>query len=762
MKRPSKRFKALLGVGIILLLTFTLTDSAAAEAPPKHPSGKVPIVKKQVVETYGKLPLSFEANRGQTDAQVKFLSRGPGYTLFLTPGEAVLAVRKGHGKPSKRLHKAAVTPDHPPETTTTVLRMQLVGANPAPRIVGLDALPGKSNYFIGNDPQKWQTNVPHYARIAYEGVYPGIDLVYHGLQRQLEYDLIVAPGADPKAIALSFQGADRVQIDAKGDLVLHTPGGLIRQNKPLVYQEVDGDRQELRGGYVLNNKNRVGFDIAAYDASKPLVIDPVLSYSTYLGGSGNEWGLDIDVDNQRNIYVTGETGSDDFPPGNEGEGSFDGDLTTFVTKLNGEGSALLYTTYLGATGGGADPSIAVDASGNAYVSGFADASTAFPITSNAFQQNFSGGGWDAFVAKLDQSGALDYATYLGGSGGDGAYGIAVDAVGDAYVSGWTESFDFPTTSEAFEPKPFGSRGAFVAKLDAEASGDQSLIYSTYLGGTGDAAGDIAVDVTGSAYVIGSTDIASFPTTVNAFQQEFGDKFDVFVVKLTPAGDDVVYSTFLGGDRSEFDGDIAANCDTESGCTAYVTGFTQSANFPTTEGALQEALAGKNCSNCPSDAFVTKLNAAGNALVYSTYLGGREGDTGYGIAIDSDGNAYVTGSTQSSRDFPSKNPFQRRFGGGPNDAFVAKLNDAGNALVYSSYLGGRGSEVGLGVAVDSAGDAYVTGSTNSTNFPTENAFQDTFGGSADALVTKVSGEGDSGGGGGGGGPNCEKKPDHPKC
>jgi hypothetical protein len=744
MKRPSKRFKALLGGGIILLLTFTLTDSAAAEAPPKHPSGKVPKVKKQVVETYGKLPLSFEPNQGQTNAQVKFLSRGRGYTLFLTPGEAVLAVRKGHGKPSTRLHKAAVTPDQPPETTTTVLRMQLVGANPATRMVGLDALPGKSNYFIGNDPQKWQTNVPHYARIAYEDVYPGIDLVYHGRQRQLEYDFIVGPGADPEAIALSFQGADRVQIDAKGDLVLHTPGGLIRQNKPLVYQEVDGIRQELRGGYVLNNKNRVSFDVAAYDASKPLVIDPVLSYSTYLGGRSTDVGDHIavhcDPSAVCNAYVTGETDSIVFPTENAFQGELGGPYDVFVAKLNNTGTGLLYSTYLGGTDRDEFPNIAVDGDGNAYVTG-TTASSDFPTTNGAFRPNLLGPG-DAFVAKLSVDGtALVYSTYLGGSGDEAGYGIAVDTDSNAYVTGWTASSDFPTKN-GFEDTFGGPEfDAFVTKLNPAGN---DLVYSTYLSLNGQKeVGEIAVDATGNAYVVGSIWFYSGNT-------------DAFVAKLNPEGNSLVYSTYLGGSRTDFGFGIAVDANGN----AYVTGSTRSPDFPTA-GPLQEALAGKNCSNCPSDVFVTNMDPDGD-VVYSTYLGGRESDVGYGIAIDFGGNAYITGRTVS-RDFPSKNPFQRRSGGGPDDAFVAKLNAAGDALVYSSYLGGRGGEVGLGVAVDSAGDAYVTGSTNSTDFPTENAFQDTFGGgSVDAFVTKVSGEGDSGGGGGGGGPDCKKKPNHPKC
>ena len=361
---------ALLTLGLLAIGLVKLGPHPTLAHRPNSPATTVKVNKPQVAENYGKLPLSFEANQGQTDSQVDFLSRGSGYTLFLTSAEAVLALRKPvasnrprRGNASPRNAEAEQAPAAPP----AVLRMKLVGANPSPRVTGLEALPGKSNYFLGNDPDKWRTNMPHYAKVQYKDVYPGVDLVYYGNQRQLEYDLVVAPGADPGGIALSFEGVEKLRIDAQGDLLLDTPGGEVRQHKPLVYQEVDGVRREIAGAYVLKGKQQVGFELAAYDASQPLIIDPVLSYSTYLGGSGTDFTSTIAVDTSGNAYVTGRTGSTDFPTASPFQAAFAGGTgdDVFVTKLNAAGSALVYSTYLGGTDNDLIPTIAVDSSDNA-------------------------------------------------------------------------------------------------------------------------------------------------------------------------------------------------------------------------------------------------------------------------------------------------------------------------------------------------------------------------------------------------------------
>jgi hypothetical protein len=690
------------------------------------PAAAAPDVR--VSESYGKLPLQFEANRGQTHKDVRFLSRGAGYSLYLTAGEAVLVLSKP-GADAKRV----------------ALRMSLVGTARNPVVTGLDELPGKANYFIGKDRSKWRTNVPTYAKVQYQNVYPGIDLVYYGNQRQLEYDFVVAPGADPKKIVLGFKGADKLKIDAGGDLVLRMAGSDIRQHKPVVYQDIDGVRHEIAGNYVRKGANRVGFKLAAYDATRPLVIDPVvLSYSTYLGGSGDDSGRSIAVDADGNAYVTGTT-SAGFPTT---AGAFQptgsGTSDVFVSKLNPAGSALVYSTYLGGSGSDGASGISVDAAGNAYVAG-GTSSIDFPTTAGAFQATLAGSG-NAFVAKLDPTGsALVYSTYLGGGRFDNGAGIAVDGVGNAYVTGATQSTNFPTTAGAFQttfsdPSNTVDPDAFVTKLNPTGS---ALVYSTYLGGGRfDNGAGIAVDGAGNAYVTGATQSGNFPTTAGAFQTAFKSgsnvNSDVFVTKLDSTGSSLVYSTYLGGGSDESGAGIAV----DSSGSAYVTGRTNSSDFPTTPGVFQQPAT----SNGLYDAFVSKVDPAGSSLVYSARLGGSSSDTGSGIAVDAGGNAYVTGTTLSD-DFPTTPGAFKAIHSASDgwDVFVSQVDPTGSALAYSTYLGGSGvpdrfgqsgMDSGFGIAVDAAGSAYVTGNTNATNFPTTpSAFQPAIGGLRDVFVAK---------------------------
>ena len=685
-------------------------------------------VRVRVSDAYGKLPLSFEVNRGQTDPKVKFLSRGPRHTLFLTSSEAVLVFMKPEtlGKDEKQAARPRMNSSG--KATGTALRMIFLGASSDTRVTGQAEQTGKANYFIGNDPAKWRTNVPTYASVHYRDVYPSIDLVYYGNQQQFEYDFVVRPGADPSLIALGIQGADRLEVDARGDLVLHTPAGILRQRKPLIYQEVDGLRREIAGGYVLEAPDRVAFRVAAYDRSRPLVIDPVLFYSTYLGGTGTDHGATIAVDTVGNAYVAGFTNSINFP---STPGAFDsnyggGPLDVFVTKLNPTGSGLVYSTYLG--GSGSDDvttggQIVVDAAGNVYVAGNTS-SLDFPTTPGAFQTTPASAG-DAFATKLDPSGsALIYSTYLGGSSDDGAVSIAVDAAGSAYVVGGTQSNNFPTTAGAFQTTRVDFQEGYVAKLNPAGSG---LVYSTFLRGT-NGINDIAVDLTGSAYVTGETGLTNLPTTLGAFQPTSGGGADSFAAKLNPAGSALVYATYLGGSGRDGGDGIAV----DAFGNAFVTGHTQSSNFPTTVGAFQASNAGG------SDAYVTKLNPLGTGLVYSTHLGGSAIDAATAIAIDALGNVYVTGYTQSAN-FPIvPGAFQTTNAGG-FDAFVTKLNPIGSGLVYSTYLGGSGDEQGRGIAVDALPNpnTYVVGFTQSTNFPTTpGAFDTTFNGVNDAFVAKI--------------------------
>jgi hypothetical protein len=685
-----------------------------------------PKAQAKILDQYGKLPLSFEVNHGQTDPRVKFLSRTSGYTLFLTGDEAVLTFR-GSKSDTNKTRIAGTT--HNLQSNIAefknggVLRMKLLNANPAVKVTGANQLLGTANYFIGNDPLKWRTNVPTYAKVKYEGIYSGIDLVYYGNQRQLEYDFVVAPGADPRHIQFNVRGAKRIHRDAEGDLVLRMGVGEIRWHKPVVYQEKDGTRQLVAAHYAISDTNQVGFEVAKYDASRPLYIDPLI-YSTYLGGSGTDIGNAIAVDSTGNAYVTGYTISPDFPTMNPLQPTYGGggNADAFVAKINPSGSALVYSTYLGGSGEDRGQSIAVDSTGNAYVTGPTSSSN-FP-TMNPLQPALAGGGSNAFVAKINPSGsALVYSTYLGGSGGtDFGLGIAVGSSGNAFVAGWTNSTDFPTMN-ALQPTYGGGSDAFAAQLNPTGS---ALIYSTYLGGSEfDVGNAIAVDSLGNAYVTGGTTSTNFPT-MNALQPAYGGgDGDGFVAKISPSGSALVYSTYLGGNGADNGGYGIA---VDSTGNAYVAGITESTDFPTMN-PLQPTYGGGQ------DAFVAKLNPSGSAFVYSTYLGGSKDDVGLGIAVDSLGNAYVTGYANSAN-FPTFNPLQPALAG-LQDAFAAEINPTGSAFLYSTYLGGSGADDGAGIAVDSTGNVYIAGTTTSTNFPTVSPLQPTYGGgNDDAFVTKI--------------------------
>ncbi len=761
-------------LSIFLVAVATLVVERNTSLPAPRRSAPLPQQSQArgvdaVVEAYGKLPLSFETNQGQTASEVKFLSRGNGYSIFLTSTEAVLALNPSRDSdgavPQPRLEnktgplalargsdwlfpsrdrEGAVTPA---TANTAVLRMKLVAANPSPQVTGLDELPGKSNYFLGNDPKQWRTNVPTYAKVRYENVYPGIDLVYYGNQphgpepvegQQLEYDFIVAPGADPGAIRLDFTGAKKIEANADGDLALHLSGEEIHLRKPVVYQEVNGTRREVSGGYVLDARNTIGFQLAPYDSSRPLIIDPVLAYSLAFGGSHGDQGNAITVDGSGNAYITGGTNSTDFPTSNPFQSTFGGGgaccgLATygdaFVTKINSTGTAIVYSTYLGGSGVDVAYGISLGTSGEAYVTGITY-STDFP-TATPFQRNLRGT-LDAFVTKLSASGsALAYSTYLGGNGDDIAHGIAVDFAGSAYVTGNTLSSDFPTANplqSSFmggqERVLSGGGDAFVTKLNPAGTG---LVYSTYLGGSGDEAGiAIAVDSAGNAYVTGSSGSTDFPT-VNAFQKSFrggSASFvggDAFVAKLNATGAALIFSTYLGGSSADGGSSIAI----DSAGNAYVTGITLSTDFPTAK-AFQPSIGGS------INAFLTKLNPTGNALVYSTYIGGNNQDWGIGLGIDASANAIVVGFTLSAN-YPLVNPVQiLDLQGSNGSAFVTKVNPAGSALVYSTYMGAYAA----GIATDSVGNAYVTGTGGGSGFPMVGLFPATNGGGSGPFVAKI--------------------------
>ncbi len=766
--------------------------------PDRHVHAGTTKLQPKLDANYGKLPLSFEANQGQTDPRVRFLARGSGYAIFLTDDEAVLTLRKSSrgmsrsGKLAVRDRLYAGRPADPhtglwpsvadglnsfwqslitdlsqfvpdpnagkgtvaggaESQSPQVVRMKLVGGNAMARVVGLHKLSGRSNYFIGNDPKKWRTNVPSYSTVKYEAVYPGVDLIYYGNQRQLEYDFVVAPGADPSQIKLSFAGADGMRVDTtSGDLVLKVGDDAVRFRKPSVYQPaLEGvlDRhqrsqsaatEELSGAFVLASNNEVSFRTAGYDSKRALVIDPVLSYSTFLGGSSPDYGFGIALDSSNSAYVTGWTESSDFPTANPLQTSNHAYYgNAFVSKLNSGGSALVYSTYLGGSGPSGDMGngIAVDAFGNAYVTGNTSSSD-FPVVNQipgaCLMTCGTSGNGDVFVAKLNPTGsALVYSTYLGGNNNDQGQSIAVDSSGNAYVTGQTESTEFPTVNP-LQGTNHGLYNAFVAKLNAAGS---ALVYSTYLGGNAyDYALGIAVDSSGNAYMTGYTSSTQFPTASPFQANNYGSPYNAFVAKLNAAGSALVYSTYLGGTVSDYGYGIAV----DSSGNAHVTGYTKSTNFPTVNPLQANNKA--YVTGGEGTAFVAEFDSTGSALVYATYLGGSLYDYGTGIAVDSSGNAYVTGYTAST-DFPTVNPLQASnkaaAATGDPTAFVAELDSTGSALVYSTYLGGSTYDYAQSIVVDTSGSAYVTGYTASTDFPTVNPLQASNGGRIDAFVAKIS-------------------------
>jgi uncharacterized repeat protein (TIGR01451 family) len=693
------------------------------------------------------LPLFFEPNQGQTDPRVKFLARGRGYGLFLTPDQAVLVLQRsergGHNLDSN------------------VIRMHLDGANSAARVSGAEPLPGKSNYFIGNDPAKWHRGIPQFARVNYESVYPGVDLTYYGNQGQLEYDFRVAPGADTNQITLSFDGAS-TRLDA-GDLVLSTNRGDVRFHAPQIYQQEGNAKKSVAGIFRQLADNKIGFQIGPYDRSRELVIDPSLSYFTFLGGSGTESNVQVAVDPSLNIYLAGTTDSVDFPVTNGSAKT--GTRNVFIAKLNpsipAPQSQLVYATYVGGTGADDTAGLAVDSSGQAYVAG-STTSGDFPTTSSAFQTVPASPGTHGFLTKLDSAGiTLLYSTFLSGTNAannatDLVTGLAIDTKGDAFVTGSTTSTDsatgFPATASGFQTSSLATTQFFGSKINTSGTGAASMVYSTYFGGANPAApqisgGGIAIDNSGNMYITGATNFIFDPNAANDVprtnfpilnaQQSCLDQppsvtacdvnqtaQDAFVAKINPnrAGTvGLVYSTYLGGSLDDSGTGIAV----DAAGNAYVTGRTLSGDWtqPASPTAFQATFAGSGVN--VGDAFIAKIgNPTGSSpvfpLTYFTYLGGTGDDVGQAIAVDAVGGAHVTGSTNSSGDFPVFDPLQDQLTfGGATDAFVAQILTAASGKAAGdsvSFLGGAAEDHGLGIVVDVNNTAYVSGTTLSSNFP----------------------------------------------
>jgi hypothetical protein len=677
-----------------------------------------PAGKKAIDENYGKLPISFEPNVGQTDDAVKFLARGHGYSLFLSQKDAMISLEK-YGRTGRLESRSAV-------------RMAIEGANERADISGQAITEGKSNYLVGNDPDKWRSDVPNFAKVRYSAVYDGVDLVYYGNARQLEYDFVVRPGHDPRQIKLKFEGVESATIDKKsGDLVLETGSGKLRQLKPVVYQEGDGNRNEIASAYTLRKEGdafSVSFNVAAYDSTKELVIDPILAYGTYLGGTAFDEGRSITVDSQGNAYVVGTAASRDFPttpgtvkpallPRTDAPNSFWYDA--FVTKINPAGTSLVFSTYFGGRNGNESGSgVALDANGNVIISGTTMASD-LP-TVNAYQSTF-GGTDDAFAAKLNPTGsAIIYSTYLGGNNTDLGGAVAVNqTTGDTVFAGFASSGNFPTTPGAYKAQLCNNTpgscngifysGAYIVKLTANGG----IVYSTLF----DAGiNDVTLDAADNA-VVGGTAFASAPTTAGAFQPASSGGIEGYIAKMNPAGNALVFATFLGGGL-ESDRVKAIVLDPEQ--NMYVTGQTQNTAFPTTPGAFDTTF------NGGEDGFVTKFNPAGSALLFSTFLGGAGKDEPFAIGLAANRDVFVAGESLSNATFPQRNPLLQS-----GSIFLTRLRADGAAMEFSTFLGVGGA---YDLATDAASNAYLTGHTT-TALVTPNAFQTVRGGGSVATTTK---------------------------
>ena len=724
-----------------LLLKVISTVSVAAIAC----SAQSVAPRSQVSPIYGQLPLTFEANKGQTDSRVKFLSRGKGYVAFLTTGGMVLSLRpaersvipqNGNGKAQRKS-----------QVRTATLQFRLLGAAQSPVVVGEQPQPGKVNYFIGNNPSQWHTNVPTYARVRCKNVYPGIDLVYYGSHHQLEYDFEISPGADPHRIQFEIKGADHIHVDGDGNLRLGTANGDLRFKSPTVYQEVEGQRAQVKGQYIVQDSTHIGFRVAQYDANKPLVIDPVLIYSTYIGGSGNDQPTGIAVDAGGKVYISGFTDSADFPLATLGSLPI-GSTHAFVAKLDATGSNLMYADYLGGNDQDYGYALALDNSNDVYVTG-STSSSDFPVV-NPFQGTYPGG-FNAFVTKISSDGAsLLYSTYLGGTGSDVPASILVDGAGEMIVGGNTSSTDFPVTN-AYQPTASANQGGvwgtygFLTKFTSDGA---SLIFSTYFSGNSNVPNNcggtscwpepesmitgMAADAAGHIYATGATNTYNFPVTLGAYlttDSSPQNAFVGFVSKFNGSGG-LQYSTYFYESSGILTNTTAIAVDGSG--SAYVTGMALSdGTFPLTSTSICDpAVYGFGCSY----AFLTKFDPSGSTLSYSTFLGVNNSASPTSLLLDAANDAYVLALTYSSS-YALVNGIESYSSG--EDTLLVEVDAAGSSELWATYLGGSLDDYGAGIASDSNGNIYVAGSTDSTDFPvTPRALQPSLGGNTDTFVLKI--------------------------
>ncbi|HTX39891.1 MAG TPA: BACON domain-containing carbohydrate-binding protein [Bryobacteraceae bacterium] len=698
--------------------------------------------------------MSFEANVGQTDSQVQYLVRGGRQTLFLTASQAVLNVRAPlTGTPRAPRTRAELAAQN---SHNASLHMVYRNSQAPSSIEALDPLPGKVNYFLGRDASKWHTDIATYGRIAYRNIYPKVDLVYYGNQGALEYDFVAQPGADVNAIQVQFQGAQAIHLSSEGDLILDTKAGTVRWKKPVVYQDDHGVRRPVAANYRVGKNFGVEFAVARYNHKLPLVIDPILVWSTYLGGNAADL---VDAQNifadSTGIYTAGITYSTNFPETDET--ILEGTYNVFVTKFNPQGSALIYSTYLGGSVEDGENAFVVGSDGSLYVTGFTD-SYNFPVY-NAVQP-YLYGVENAFVSHLTPAGnQLYFSTFLGGSGsvdengdslGDDAYSIALDSSANVYISGSTASYDFPVTEGALQTSfGGGNYDAFITKLNPTGN---AFVYSTYLGGSGDEQAQnpsigsappkinfvygnwIRVDSAGDAYIGGVTTSTNFPTTAGAYSRvNQGGGGDGFVSKVAPNGGSLIYSTLIGGNG--FDAVCTINIDSSGNVLmAGVTGpntTTGVNNFPTTPGAFQRVYGGG-----AEDGFAAHLDPTGSTLLYSTLFGGEDQEAYMGADVAPNGDVVLSGITYSNNIPVTPGTYQATYGGS-GDIFISLFDGAITSLVDSTYFGTSGLDEGGARFGLSSTDLLVSGRTTSNAFPTTAGAYDRIynGGDYDAILAR---------------------------
>jgi len=714
---------AILFVSTIILASNVNAQFAFNEASPKQIA----------MTSLSSMPLAFTENHGQWGEKTLFKAEAGGAIFYFCKDEAVYLFMRN----TDELEDIPMETRHPVsddlndelnrlryKKEAMLIRAQFVGANPDPEIIDEGRLSHNCNYFYGNDTDKWRTDVPNYSSITYKDIWPGIDLKYYGNGKGMKYDFIVNPGADISQIRISYEGVDDLSISNAGDLQAQTRFGLVYENIPEIYQEINGNKISVSGKYRLIEPGPYGqavfgFDVETYNPSLALVIDPELLYSTYLGGSSDEDGYGITVDDQRNIYVTGHTMSTNFPLINPYDSSYNGGDDVFVTKLSPAGDSLIYSTYIGGNLHDYGYTVEVDLYGDAHIAGYTSSSN-FP-TVNPYDGNLNGYN-DIFVTKISPAGnVLLYSTYIGGSDADIAYDLAIGSAFNAYITGWTTSPDFPLFNaydNSYDTLNYAD--AFAVKLSMTGN---YLLYSTYLGGNREDMGyGIAIDSLGNAYIAGNTAAPDFPTA-NSYDDSLESWVDGFIAKLSATGNSLLYGTYLGGNGNDYCYDIAV----DGIGNISVTGRTRSSDFPLYD-PYDEYYGGDD------DAYVTKLAAAGNSLLFSTYLGGWTYDIGNKIAVDDIGNIYVAGYTLSSN-FPAVNAYDNSYNGA-YDAFATKFSASDNTLLFSTFLGGSANDAGMGLALDSFGNALITGYTFSPDFPMIDPYDNSLDGPSDIFIAKL--------------------------